>query len=282
MSSRRDFLRASAFTASAAGLFFPLSSMSGSGNQKMPSKGLAMGIAGYTFHNVPLDQGIAMMQQVGVYALSIKDFYIPLNSSQARIDEVLTKFRTAGIMVYAAGVIYLNTNAEVDQAFDYAGKLGIKLIIGVPNYELISYVEQKVKSTNIRIAIHNHGPEDKLYPGPREVYERIKNLNDGVGLCLDIGHALRAGQDPVQAVTSYAPRLFDLHIKDLARNTPEESSVALGKGILDIPALVKALNKIQFTGHCSLEYEVNEKDILPGLAESVGYFRGVNQALAAG
>jgi sugar phosphate isomerase/epimerase len=239
-----------------------------------------MGIAGYTFHNVALEQCILMMQQVGVNALSIKDFYIPLNSSQEKIDEVLGKFRSAGITVYAAGVIYLKTNAEVDQAFDYAGKLGIKLIIGVPNYELLPYVEQKVKSTKIRIAIHNHGPEDKLYPGPKEVYDRIKDLDPGIGLCLDIGHALRAGQDPVKAVPAYARRLFDLHIKDLAKNTAEETSVPLGKGIIDIPALVKALNQIQFGGRCSLEYEVNEKDILPGLAESVGFFRGVNQALA--
>jgi sugar phosphate isomerase/epimerase len=239
-----------------------------------------MGIAGYTFHNVPIEQCILMMHQVGVSALSIKDFYLPLNSSQEKVNEILTKFRTAGIEIYAAGVIYLKTSPEVDQAFDYAGKLGIKLIIGVPNYELLPYVEQKVKATGIRIAIHNHGPEDKLYPGPKEVFDKIKNLDAGIGLCLDIGHAQRAGQDPVKAVSAYAIRLFDLHVKDLAKNTPEENSVALGKGILDIPALVRALNQIHFTGRCSLEYEVNEKDILPGLAESVGFFRGVNQALA--
>jgi inosose dehydratase len=221
-----------------------------------------------------------MMQQVGVSELSIKDFYIPLNSSQEKINEVLAKFNAAGIKVYAAGVIYMKTTAEIDQAFDYAGKLGIKLIIGVPNFELLPYTEEKVKSTNIRLAIHNHGPEDKLYPGPREVYDRIKNMNTGIGLCLDIGHALRAGQDPVKAVTAYAPRLFDVHVKDLAKNTAEETSVPLGTGIMDIPGLVKALNQIQFNGRCSLEYEVNEKDILPGLAESVGFFRGVNKALS--
>ena len=280
MASRRDFLRSSALTASAAGIFSPWSKLAPGESSKITGDGLAMGIAGYTFHHVPLDQAIQMMQQVGVNALSIKDFYIPLNSAQEKINEVLTKFKSAGIMIYAAGVIYMKTNAEVDQAFDYAGKLGIRLIIGVPNSELLPYVEQKVKATKIRLAIHNHGPEDKLYPGPREVYEMIKNLDEGIGLCLDIGHALRAGQDPVQAVTAYAPRLFDLHVKDLAKNTPEESSVPLGRGIMNIPALVRALNQIHFSGRCSLEYEVNEKDILPGLAESVGFFKGVNQVLA--
>jgi sugar phosphate isomerase/epimerase len=279
MASRRHFLRASALTASAAGLQLPWSAINLAHHKNPFSGGLAMGIAGYTFHNVPMDQCILMMQQVGVTALSIKDFYLPLNSSQEKVNEILTKFKSAGIEIYAAGVIYMKTNSEVDQAFEYADKLGIKLIIGVPNYELLPYVEQKVKSTGIRIAIHNHGPEDKLYPGPKDVYDRIKGFDTGVGLCLDIGHALRAGQDPVQAVTAYANRLFDLHIKDLAKST-EESAVALGKGIIDIPALVRALNKIRFGGRCSLEYEVNEKDIFPGLAESVGFFKGVNQALA--
>jgi sugar phosphate isomerase/epimerase len=280
MSSRRDFFRTSVLTASTAGLYSPWATLAKPNLQNPASSGLATGIAGYTFHNVALDQCISMMKQVNINALSIKDFYIPLNSSQDKINEVLAKFSSAGITVYAAGVIYMKTNAEVDQAFDYAGKLGIKLIIGVPNYELLAYVEEKVKSTNIRLAIHNHGPEDKLYPGPREVYEKIKDMNPGIGVCLDIGHALRAGQDPVKAVTTYGVRLFDVHVKDLAKNTAEETSVPLGNGIIDIPALVKALNQIRFTGRCSLEYEVNEKDILPGLAESVGYFRGVNKALA--
>ena len=279
MSSRRDFLRASAVTVTASGFY---STLSGAGvrHAPAPANELAMGIAGYTFVNIPLDQCISIMQQVGVNALSIKDFYLPLNSNQDKIDEVLGKFKAAGIRVYAAGVIYMKTQAEVDQAFDYAKRLGVDLIIGVPNYELLPYVEQKVKSYQIRLAIHNHGPEDKLYPGPKEIYDRIRNLDPAIGICLDIGHALMAGQDPVLAVSLYSSRILDVHVKDLAKNTSPETSVPVGEGVMDIPGLVRALNSIKFSGRCSIEYEIKSKDILPGLAESVGYFRGVNRALA--
>src|SRR6516162_1473505 len=112
MASRRHFLRASALTASAAGLQLPWSAINLAHHKNPFSGGLAMGIAGYTFHNVPMDQCILMMQQVGVTALSIKDFYLPLNSSQEKVNEILTKFKSAGIEIYAAGVIYLKTSPE--------------------------------------------------------------------------------------------------------------------------------------------------------------------------
>ena len=165
----------------------------------LPLDTLQLGIAGYSFLHVPLDGAIAMMKRVGVDNLSIKDFHLPLDSSPETIQQVSEKFRTAGIRIYAAGVIYMKTQAEVDRAFDYAHALGVDLIIGVPNPELLGYTEQKVKATGIRVAIHNHGPEDKLYPSPVDVYNHIKDLDPRMGLCLDIGHAARAGADPAPA-----------------------------------------------------------------------------------
>ncbi len=135
---------------------------------------LQLGIAGYTFLHVPMDQGIAMVKRVGIDALSIKDFYLPLDSPVEKINAVVATFRDNGIRIYAAGVIYMKTEAEVDRAFDYARALGVDLIVGVPNPELLSYTEQKVKQYKIRVAIHNHGPEDKLYPSPVDVYDHIK------------------------------------------------------------------------------------------------------------
>ncbi len=241
---------------------------------------LHMGIAGYTFNHMSIDQSIAIMQQVGINALSIKDFHLPLNSSQSAIDEVKNKFQSAGITIYAVGVIYMKSQAEVDQAFEYAKKTGVDLIIGAPNYELLPYVEQKTKSYNIKIAIHNHGPEDKLYPGPKDVYDRVKNMDNRMGLCLDIGHAVRAGAEPSKAVSDFGPRIFDLHIKDLADASASDKAVPVGRGIIDFPALVNALKKIKFGGRCSIEFEQEVKDPVPGIAESAGFFRGVMRGVS--
>jgi sugar phosphate isomerase/epimerase len=306
MNTRRKFLQAAGLSAAAAGLGWTgvrggvagkagaLHKGSGTGregdgverdglSQEGDSAGqgdaataaLQLGIAGYTFAKVPLEQGIAMMKRVGIGALSIKDFYLPLDSPAATIQSVKEKFTASGIRIYAAGVIYMKTQAEVDRAFEYARALGVDLIVGVPNPELLGYTEQKVKSYNIRVAIHNHGPEDKLYPSPVNVYEHIKGLDNRIGLCLDIGHAARAGANPVEVVGKYGARIFDLHIKDLAAISQKAQPIELGRGVLDIPGVVKALRRIRYSGYCSIEHEMDMTDPLPGIAESAGYFRGV-------
>ena len=230
--------------------------------------------------HVPLDGAIAMMKRVGVTNLSIKDFFLPLDSPADTIHAVSAKFRDAGIRIYAAGVIYMKTAAEVDRTFDYAKVLGVGLIVAAPNPELLPNVEQKVKSTGIRVAIHNHGPEDKLYPSPVDVYDHVKGLDDRIGLCLDIGHAARAGADPAKVVTDYGSRIFDLHIKDLAVISKEAKPIELGRGVLDIPGLLAALEKIRYAGVCSIEHEMDMNDPLPGIAESAGFFRGVMKTMA--
>lgn len=236
---------------------------------------LKLGIAGYTWLHVPMDQSIVIMKRLGIDAFSIKDFYLPLDSDAAKVQSVVGAFTAAGIRIYGAGVIYMKTPAEVDRAFVYAKLLGVDLIIGVPNPELMDYVEKKVKETNIRVAVHNHGPEDKLYPSPADVWGHIKGLDERIGLCLDIGHAARAGADPVKAVKEYGARIFDLHIKDLAVLSRDYHPAVLGRGVLDIPGLLRTLKERKYSGYCSIEFEMDMDDPYPGIAESTGYFRGV-------
>ncbi len=216
-----------------------------------------------------------MMQRVNVTNLSIKDFHLPLNSSPEKIKEVLQQLSAAGITPYAVGVIYMKSKEEVDRSFSYAKAVGVDMIVGVPNYDLIDYTEQKVKEYNIKIAIHNHGPQDKLYPSPKDVYDRINNKDKRMGLCIDIGHTQRTGLAPADAVLQFKDRLLDLHIKDVTAAVNDGKAIDAGRGVIDFPALERALYKINYQGMCSFEYELNMKDPLPGIAESVGYFKGV-------
>ena len=280
MASRRKFLATTVAGITVAGLY-PFGTKANALQAKQPGNKdfLQMGFAGYTFANYTIEQSIAIMQRVGINTFSIKDFHLPLDSTKEKMDEVIGKFSTAGITIYAAGVIYMKTEQEVDRAFDYAKRAGFAMIVGAPNYELLPYIEQKVKSLNIRLAIHNHGPEDKLYAGPKEVYDKIKDMDKRIGICLDIGHATRAGVDPVQAISLYATRIFDLHIKDVSAAVPDGKAIELGRGVIDIPALLKTLRKINYAGKCSIEYEKDMKDSVAGIAESVGFFRGVERAV---
>jgi inosose dehydratase len=282
MPSRRNFLKSSAITLSASNIYPFLRQTDRFALDKRFSDAapLQMGMAGYTFHHFNIDDSIEMMKRVAISSLSIKDFHLPLDSPPEKIDEIMGKFRSSGIIIYAAGVIYMKTPAEADQAFQYAKNIGVNLIIGAPDYDLLPYVEQKVKSSNIRLAIHNHGPEDKLYPGPKDIYERIKNADPGVGICLDIGHAVRAGVDPAKAVRDFAPRILDMHVKDVSEAAPGGKAVEVGRGVINFPDLVSSLIKIKYAGKCSLEFEQEVKDPLPGIAESEGFFRGVMKALS--
>jgi len=282
MSSRRNFIQQSVLGIGGAAVLLLLTNnaIAASKDAKDKESNLQLGMAGYTFAKFDIEKSIAMMKRVGIQNLSLKEFHLPLNSPPEKIQSVLAQFKEAGINIYAVGVIYMKTKEAVDEAFEYAKKVGVSLIVGVPNPELLDYTEEKVKSTNIRIAIHNHGPEDKLYPSPKNVYDLIKNRDEKMGLCIDIGHSTRAGQDPAKAVTEYKQRVFDLHIKDVSAAVKDGKAIEVGRGVINFPAFVKALDKIKYQGQCSFEFEKDMTDSLPGIAESVGYFKGVVRTLA--
>jgi sugar phosphate isomerase/epimerase len=234
-----------------------------------------IGFAGYSFVKFNLDQSLDMMKRLQVKYLSVKDFHLPLNSSPAQMDVIKKKFAEHGITPYTVGVIYMKSKQEVDNAFVYAQAFGVSMIVGVPDENLLPYVEEKVKLTNIKMAIHNHGPEDKLYPTPKSIYDRIKNMDSRMGLCIDIGHTFRAGVLPEEAIKLYADRLFDLHIKDEAAMKPDAKTIEIGRGAINFSALIDVLRMINYQGICSVEYEKDMDAPLVGMAESVGYFKGI-------
>lgn len=277
MSSRRNFLQKSVMSLAGSAVI-PFLGKSASFQPYAAGEGtsaLAVGVAGYTFAKFDLDQSIIMMKKIGVNNLSVKDIHLPLNSSDEKIKTAMAKFRDAGINVYTVGVIYMKTKEVVDLAFQYAKKVGVNMIVGVPNYDLIDHAEEQVKAYDIKLAIHNHGPEDVLYPAPKDVYDRIKNRDARMGMCIDIGHAMRAGSAPEKAIRDFKDRLFDLHIKDVSIAAKEGKAIEIGRGVIDFPAVVTSLRKIKYQGICSIEFEKDMSDPLAGIAESIGYFKGV-------
>ena len=234
-----------------------------------------LGIASYTFRDFNLDDTIKMTLRLKIRNVCLKSMHMPLESSEADIKKIAEKVRNAGLNLYGAGVIYMKTKEEVDAVFAYATFAGLKMIVGVPNHELLPLVNEKVKSTNIILAIHNHGPGDKLYRSPTDVYEKIKGLDKRIGLCIDIGHTQKIGQDPATLLERYKDRLYDMHMKDVSHQSEDATPIEIGRGVINIPKVIKTLKKINYTGSVSFEFEKDGKDALPGLAESVGYVRGV-------
>jgi len=238
-------------------------------------KQLKLGLASYTLRKFRLDEVLAMTRRVGLKYICLKSFHLPLESSAEQIREAAAKVKEAGLVLYGAGVIYINSEAEVNRAFEYARLAGMTTIVGAPKPQLLELVNKKVQQYDIKVAIHNHGPGDKAYPTPSSAYEKIKELDQRIGLCIDIGHTQRAGVDPSESAERFADRLLDVHIKDVSVAKPQGQTVEIGRGVIDIPKFVRTLLKLRYAGVVSFEYEKDENDPLPGLAESVGYVRGV-------
>lgn len=238
-----------------------------------------LGMASYTFRAFGLDDTLAMTKKLGLRKIGFKSMHLPLESTPDEIRAVVAKVKDAGLDLYAGGVVYMRTEAEVKQAFEYAKAAGMKIIVGVPNHELLGLAEKCTQEFDIRLAIHNHGPTDKLYPTPESVVEKVRNLDKHVGLCIDIGHTIRCGIDPADSVEHLFERLLDVHIKDMTAAAVEGGPVEIGRGVIDIPKFLGMLIKLNYAGVVSLEYEKDEKDPLPGAAESIGYVRGVLAAL---
>lgn len=249
------------------------------GASRASDKQLKLGLASYTLRKFDLDKTLAMTRWLGLKYIALKSMHLPLESSPAQIAEAAEKVKNAGLELYGGGVIYMKDQAEVNLAFDYAKAAGMKVIIGAPVPELLALVNRKVQQYDIKVAIHNHGPGDKNYPTPASVYERIKDLDRRIGLCNDIGHTMRAGEDPSVSAEKLADRLLDVHIKDESAATAKGQAVEVGRGVIDIPKFLRTLSKINYTGVVAFEYEKDADDPLPGLAESVGYVRGVIAAM---
>jgi len=218
----------------------------------------SLGIASYTFRKFSLDETLRMTKRLAISRITFKDMHLPLDASDEVFESTLTKCKEAGISCYGAGVITMKTKEAVDDAFEYARKAKLEMIIGVPDHELLSYTESKVKESGIKLAIHNHGPGDEKYPSAESAYELIKNMDPGMGICLDIGHTMRIKRDPVQDFVDHSGRIFDIHIKDVTSASEDAKECEIGRGVIDIQSFLKALVKMGYSGRIAFEYEKEE------------------------
>ncbi len=276
--SRRDFFRTGALVAAAS--LAPRDVLA-LGPERPPDEKpspIRLGLASYTFRNFTRAQLIGLMKQLNVFALNAKDVkdHLPIDLKEEAA--ALADYSAAGIRLHAAGAIYLakNEDADIRTKFEYCKRAGIAVIVaGDPTPETLLRIEKFVKEYDIRIAIHNHGPEDKLWPSPLDVLKAVKHLDRRIGCCIDVGHTVRAGTDVVRAIREAGPRLFNLHMKDLTNFENKESQVAVGDGIMPVRKMFEALIATQYKGFVDLEYEIHPDDPMPGVVSSFAYMRGV-------
>jgi sugar phosphate isomerase/epimerase len=276
--SRRNFMQSGALIAAT----FTASSALPSFAQPTPASGkpspVRLGMASYTFRDFTRAQAIGFMKQLNLTALNCKDAKDHLPMDPTEEAKALADYAAAGIQLHAAGTIYFpkDEDADIRSKFEYCKRAGVSVIVaGDPTPAILPRIEKFVKEYDIRFAIHNHGPEDKVWPSPLDVLKVVKDMDPRMGCCIDVGHCERAGTDVVQAIHEVGPRLYNMHMKDLTSFQNKGSQVAVGEGIMPVRGIFEALIATKYKGFVDLEYEIHGDDPMPGVVESFAYMRGV-------
>ena len=244
-------------------------------------RGFKAGVASYTLRKMPLDDAIKAIQRVGLQYVSIKDFHLPLDSTTEQRKAVAAKFKAAGITPVSCGNVSMkNDPADVRRAFEYARDLGLPTIVCSPDPDSMKILDAMVKEFDIKLAIHNHGPEDKRFPSPYDIWTAVQPYDKRIGLCIDVGHTTRAKVDPAEAIRKCRERLYDLHMKDINSSAPDGTTIEGGRGIIDFKSVLRALLDVKYPYLLSFEYEKDADDPVPGLSETIGYTKGVLAGMA--
>ena len=285
---RRGFLKTAALGAAGAAVGLPSgerTAFADSGAAVKPGRdALRLGVASYSLRSIPRAKAIEMVKALKTPFVAIKSAHMPYELSPAELQAARREFEAAGLQIVGGGTITFekDTDEDVRKYFEYAKHGGIPMMVVTGPTEIWPRVERFAKQYDIKVAIHNHGPEDKRYPSPYDALKYIQNMDRRMGLCIDIGHTARTGVDVVKSIRDAGPRLLDMHVKDLTDSKDKASQVAVGEGVLPIAQIFKTLLDMNYQNTVNLEYEINDKDPLPGMLQSFGHMRGVLRGLEAG
>ena len=290
MTDRRTFLKTSvAGVAAAFAPTFPLSSRVGSSPPdplSVPERGndgVRLGVASYSLRNFPRAKAIEMVQALGTPYINVKSVHLPYELPPDELAAARREIEAGGLQVVGGGTITFekDTDDDVRRYFDYAKAAGMRVLVATGDPAILPRVERFTKQYDIKVAIHNHGPEDKHFPSPYDVLKHVRNMDARMGLCIDIGHTVRTGTDVVRAVADAGARLLDMHAKDLRDLTAKGSQCIVGQGAIPIAAIFEQLQAMRYAGYVNLEYEIDPDDPLPGMKQSFAYMRGVLAGLGS-
>ena len=285
--SRRGFVQAGAVVAAGAAFL------------RIPKTGVAadidvagmtsdvpikLGVASYSLRKFSRAAAIPMVKALGTPWVNLKSVHLPYEATPAELAAARQELAAAGLQVVGGGTITFSndTDDDVRKYFDYAKGAGMPLMTITADPAILPRIERFAKQYDIKIAIHNHGPEDKRYPSPYDVLKRVDGMDPRMGLCIDVGHTARTGTDVVRAIADAGPRLLDMHIKDLRDTNAKATYCIVGEGTLPIAEIFRQLQAIQYGGYVNLEYEIDADDPMPGMQRSFAYMRGALAGLVAG
>ena len=238
---------------------------------------LKLAVATYSLRKFSRAAAIGIVRDLGIKYVNVKSFHMPYYLSEQELRRARAEFEKAGLEIVAGGNIALQSDdiGELEHYFKYAVAAGIPIMVCAPKHSNLAQIEKLAIKYDRKMAIHNHGPEDKYYPAPSDAIKRVKNMDPRMGVCVDVGHTVRTGADILEEIDNAWDRIYDFHIKDLSDFNDKESRVDVGDGKMPVAAIFKMLKERSYEGVVGLEYEVEANYPQLGMAKSFSYMRGV-------
>lgn len=242
---------------------------------------IRLGVASYSLRNFDRSEAIKMIRELGVEYVNIKSFHLALDSTPEELVRGRQEFEEAGLTIVGGGTISMRENDDeaIRSYFEYADITGMPLMVIAPVPETLPQIEKFVREYNIKVAIHNHGPEDPHFPAPHDAMELIKDMDPRVGICNDLGHTARTGADIIESLDISGDRLFDIHLKDLKDMEDNDSQCVIGEGQMPVADIFHRLVQMNYPGYVNLEYEIEPDNPLMGMKQSFSYMQGVIDGL---
>ena len=283
--SRREFLTTATVAAAAVGTSRAHAQLAAASlsSQQADTTIPKLGIASYSLRNFSRERAIEMTRSLGARYINFKSVHLPYDASAAEFATARSELAAAGLQLVGGGTITFETDTDdgVKKYFDYARAAGMPTIVCTCKPAVLPRIEKFAKEYDIKIAVHNHGPEDENFPSPYDVLKAVRGMDPRMGLCIDLGHTVRAGTNPVKAVADAGARLHDMHAKDLRDFKNAESQCIVGEGKIPIADVFRQLRAIGYQGYVNLEYEIEPDNPLPGMQQSFAFMRGVVAGVGA-
>jgi inosose dehydratase len=282
--SRRQFMATGAAAAGAAWLAAPRPAGAAEEAATADYGGFRVGIQSNMLNafGPELEPMIGHIADLGVHSVEFAHWHYEVTQDADRIAEVQALLAPHHLDMEAYFLGEIQADAEkLRQTFQFARKNGVSVLVGQPTQEAFPLLDALVKEFEIKIGIHNYGPGHR--------YDRITDLLEAaaprdwrIGYCLDTGHAMRSGEQPVDAVRRMGSRLYGIHLREQAaiRRDPQPPETIIGKGALDLEALCQAMRDVGFSGPLSLEMYYSPKEPLEPLRQSLANLAKAARATA--
>lgn len=235
--------------------------------------GIELGPWGY----LPTEPDVlrAELERRGLRLLSA---FVPVEfADAAAIEEAEAHALKVGRLLAALGAVYVvlaDDNGKVPELVQQAGRRRGSYLSS-DQWDVyaagVNRVARKIyDELGLKVVFHHHCAG--YVETPDEVRQLLKRADPNlVGLCLDTGHWHYAGGDAVACIQEFGERVRYLHLKDcdpgirqLARDERMDYFAAvaagvfceLGKGEVDFPGVIEAMEQLGYNGWAVVEQDV--------------------------